>query len=104
MIKLQALAFIAYAKIIFGSAIVPVVLPVETSKIPKAFCALFNNNTLNCSTNSILVLSQFSKKILNASLDALTFGRSDGLTFDLYVSRISATSNRLFTFVFSIIV
>jgi hypothetical protein len=26
------------------------------------------------------------------------------LTFDLYVSRISATSNRLFTFVFSIIV
>jgi hypothetical protein len=104
MIKLQAFAFIADANINFGSATVPVTLPEDASKIPMALFDLFNSSTLNCSHNSIFVLSQFSRKMLYASLDAFTFGRNDGLTFDLYVSRISATSNRLFTFVFSIIV
>ncbi len=79
----QALALIAAAKMSLGSATVPVEPLDETSKIPRTLFALLSNITLNCSTNSILELSQFSTRILWASFEPEILGRSEGLTFDL---------------------
>ncbi len=72
MIILDALAFNADTNIILGSAIVPETPPVETSKAPNTLLALLRNNTLNCSTKSILFSSQVCFKSSAASLDVLS--------------------------------
>ena len=53
----------------FGSATVPVTPPLDASRIPKTLLALFRNNTLNCSTKSILFSSQVCFKRSATSLD-----------------------------------
>lgn len=74
--------FSAATKISLGSATVPVIPPVETSKIPKTLLALFVKMTLNCSTNSIFDSSQLCLRMSHASLERFIFGRKDALTFD----------------------
>lgn len=65
--------------------------------------ALFSNNTLNCSTKSILFSSHAFNNISYALFHELTSGRAEAFTLDLYTSSISDTSNNAGVFVRSII-
>jgi hypothetical protein len=76
-------AYNAVPKISLGSAIVPDTPPEETSNNPITLFPLFNNNTLNCSNNSIVSGFQVSEKTLNTSLEELSFGLSEFLIFEL---------------------
>lgn len=78
----EAPALRAATKISLGSAIVAVMPPEESSKIPSTACARLVKRTLNCSMSSIFEGSQDCVRTVAASFEQVIFGRCEGLTRD----------------------